>query len=40
MKTNLEIQLPLLREGFWLTDFYFLALPCSDSIQTDQHLVR
>lgn len=26
MKTNLETQLTLFREGFWLIDFYFLAL--------------
>lgn len=26
MKTNLETQLTLFWEGFWLIDFYFLAL--------------
>lgn len=52
METNLERQLSLSPEGFWLIDFYFLALlsktiisqralvPCSDRPQTGQHLVR
>lgn len=52
MKANLERQLSLFPEGFWLINFYFLALlsktiisqralvPHSDWTKTGQHLVR